>query len=83
MRKFWFGGWGFDTFYQRVLIDPFEALARLNKNDGVDAIYRAIVFVAGSLNAMFALSQTGKLRWYATNMALGLATVVLIAVVLA
>ena len=83
LRKFWFGGWGFDTLYQRLLVDPFVALARLNKNDAVDAIFRAIVVVAGGLNKMFALTQTGKLRWYAANMALGLATVILLAVVLA
>ena len=83
LGRFWFGGWGFDTLYDRVLIRPFVAIAKLNKNDAVDAIFRGIVWLAGSLHHVVALSQTGKLRWYAANMALGLATILLIVVVLA
>jgi NADH-quinone oxidoreductase subunit L len=82
LRRFWFGGWGFDTLYDRVLIRPFVTIARLNQNDAVDAVFRGIALVARSVHTVIAMSQTGKLRWYAANMALGLATILLIVVVL-
>ncbi len=78
MARFWAGGWGFDTFYDRLFVRPFLFVARVNKSDLVDLIYRLIVEVARRLNAVAVHSQTGALRWYAASMALGLALALLI-----
>ena len=78
LARFWGGGWGFDAFYDRLIVRPFMFLARVNKSDALDRIYALIVEVARRLNAVAAQSQTGALRWYAASMALGLVLALLI-----
>ena len=78
LRRFWQSGWGFDWVYDRVLVKPFVAAAKLNKNDVVDLTYRITAAVARGLHYVGALTQTGRLRWYAANMAIGLVLVFLI-----
>ncbi|MDE0272554.1 MAG: NADH-quinone oxidoreductase subunit L, partial [Gammaproteobacteria bacterium] len=69
VARFWDGGWGFDTLYDRLIVRPFLFLARINKVDAVDFIYTFIAAFARRLNAVTVRSQTGQLRWYAANMA--------------
>ena len=78
LRRFWHGGWGFDWVYDRVFVKPFIAIARINKNDVVDLVFRVTAAVARGLHYIGALTQTGRLRWYAANMAIGLVLVFLI-----
>ncbi len=78
LRRFWFGGWGFDTFYDQVLVRPFVLLAVVNKNDVVDLAFRGTAALARSINRMTARTQTGRLRWYASSMAFGLAVVLFV-----
>ncbi len=82
LGRFWFGGWGFDRLYDRLFVAPFVWLARVNKPDAVDFVYRGTVVVMRRLHQVVALTQTGRLRWYAVNMAVGLAVVFLLAGVL-
>ena len=82
LGRFWFGGWGFDWLYDRLFVMPFVWLARINKPDAVDFVYRGTVVVFRRLHQVAVLTQTGRLRWYAVNMALGLAVVFLVAGVL-
>ena len=65
LRRFWHGGWGFDWVYDRVFVKPFVAVARINKNDVVDLVFRVTAAVARGLHYIGALTQTGRLRWYA------------------
>ena len=78
LRRFWQSGWAFDWVYDRVFVKPFVAAAKLNKNDVVDLTYRITAAVARGLHYVGALTQTGRLRWYAANMAIGLVLVFLI-----
>jgi NADH-quinone oxidoreductase subunit L len=78
LRGFWFSGWGFDRLYDVVVVKPFVALARANKNDVVDLLFKAIAAIARGLNRAVSLTQTGRLRWYAANMAVGVILVLLI-----
>ena len=78
IAHFWDGGWGFDTFYDRLVVRPFLFLARINKADAVDFLYTGIAAFARRLNTVTARSQTGQLRWYAANMALGLVLALLL-----
>ena len=78
LRRFWQSGWGFDTLYDRLFVKPFVAAARINKSDFVDLFYRATVAVTRGLHYIGALTQTGRLRWYAANMAIGLVLVFMI-----
>jgi len=72
IARFWDGGWGFDALYDVLIVRPFVWAARINKSDAVDWIYKAITAFARRLSALAVRTQTGKLRWYAANMALGL-----------
>ena len=78
LRRYWHGGWGFDWVYDRVFVKPFVALARINKNDIVDLVFRITAALARGLHYIGALTQTGRLRWYAANLGLGLVLVLLI-----
>ena len=57
---------------------PFVALGRANKNDFVDAPYRFVVSIARGFNQAITVTQTGRLRWYAASMVLGLIVIFLI-----
>ena len=81
IRRFWDGGWGFDWLYDRAVVRPFAALARLNKADALDLIYRFAAALTRAMHHLTALTQTGRLRWYAANMALGLALALLFVLV--
>ena len=79
LRRFWDGGWGFDALYDALIVRPFTAIARVNKDDVVDLLYALTVVTARTLHRLTALTQTGRLRWYAANMALGLVLALLFA----
>ena len=78
LRQFFFGGWGMDALYDSLLVRPFKTITKLNKNDAVDGLYFAIAWVSRGLHRMTSASQTGRVRWYASSLALG--TVVIIAI---
>ena len=78
LRRFWQSGWAFDWVYDRVFVKPFLWVARVNKGDVVDLVFRITAAVTRGFHHVGALTQTGRLRWYAANMAIGLIVVVLI-----
>ena len=78
VRRFWKSGWGFDWIYDRVFVKPFLWVARVNKSDAVDIVFRITAAVTRGFHHVGSLTQTGRLRWYAANMAIGLIVVVLI-----
>ena len=77
-RRFWFSGWGFDWVYDRVFVKPFVVVAHLNKADAVDFAYRVVAAVARGAHYAISLTQSGRLRWYAANMAIVLIVAFLI-----
>ena len=79
LRRFLGAGWGFDWVYDLVFVKPFVLLTGANKGDAVDFFYRVTAGVTRAFHYIFALTQTGRLRWYAANMAFGLVVVLLIA----
>ena len=78
LRRFFGSGWGFDWLYHVVFVAPFLWLAKANKNDVVDLVYRVTAAVTRGFHHVGALLQTGRLRWYAANMAIGLIVLLLI-----
>ena len=79
LRRFWLTGWGFDWLYDKLLVQPYSYLARINKNDFIDLMYQGIARLNEILHRLLSLTQTGKVRWYAMGIAFG--AVVTIAVV--
>ena len=78
LRRFWKSGWAFDWVYDRLVVKPFLWVARVNKRDVVDLVFRITAAVTRGFHHVGSLTQTGRLRWYAANMAIGLIVVFLI-----
>jgi NADH-quinone oxidoreductase subunit L len=79
LHRFWFAGWDFDRLYDATLVRPFLRLARLNRQDVVDAPYRGAAQLSLLSYRALARSQTGRLRWYAAVLATGSVVIVAIA----
>ncbi len=78
LKRFFFSGWGFDWLYDNIVVKPVTWVARINKGDIVDWIYRITVAITRGAHHVGSLTQSGRLRWYAANMAFGLALFLLI-----
>ena len=79
LRRFFSSGWGFDWLYDWIFARPFVWLVKINKSDIVDWLYRITAGCARAFHYLSALTQTGRLRWYAANMAIGLIVLLLFA----
>ena len=82
LHQFWYSGWGMDALYNFLFIRPFVFLARLNKNDLIDAIYALVIEISRAAHVLLARSQTGQLRWYALSVASGVVILITLGVVL-
>jgi NADH-quinone oxidoreductase subunit L len=71
LRRFGFSGCGFDWLYEKLLINPFLRIARVNKNDFIDLGYARIAYLNRAVHGVLSKTQTGNLRWYAMGIALG------------
>jgi NADH-quinone oxidoreductase subunit L len=80
VRRFWLAGWGFDWLYDSLFVRPYVWLARLDRGDVVDYLYRFLAWVAADLHQTLRLSQTGRLRWYAGGLVLGALILLLLVV---
>ena len=80
LQKFWQTGWGFDWLYDKIFVQPYLWLARVDQHDVIDSIYtdvaRLCLFFYRSLSA----AHTGQVRRYAMAIAAGSIMVVFIAV---
>jgi len=68
IHQFLLSGWAFDWLYQKVFVDPFIELTRMNRHDLVDSFYAGIVYVSQKLNRLFSWFQNGQLRWYSSSL---------------
>ncbi len=80
LSAFLFSGWGFDRLYDALLVRPFTALARANRDDIIDLPYRSIAALTCMGHMLASRTQNGKLRWYALGIALGAAIIITMAV---
>jgi NADH-quinone oxidoreductase subunit L len=78
VRRLLFSGWGIDAIYQYLFIRPFVTLTQWNKNDMVDSLYLGTAWLSRKLHGITSATQTGRIRWYASSMALG--SIVVIAI---
>ncbi len=80
LHQWWFADWGLDWIYDKVLVQPFIWVARINKSDFVDAFYAGIAWLARLSYRGLSDTETGRVRWYAASMAA--ASLLFIAIVL-
>ena len=82
LHGFWFSGWGMDALYNFLFVRPFVFLARINKNDLIDAVYALLVEISRVAHVMIARTQNGQLRWYALSIGGGVVILITLGVVL-
>jgi NADH-quinone oxidoreductase subunit L len=75
LHRFWFSGWAFDWFYDRLLVRPYEFLSRINRQDVVDDFFAGLSEAAGLGHRGLSATQNGKMRTYAAGLAAGAAVV--------
>lgn len=65
------GGLGFDVIYQKLLVSPFNFIARLNRRDFVDQVLMLNVWYIKLWYDVLSANQNGTIRWYAAFIGLG------------
>ncbi len=80
IHRFWQAGWGFDRLYDSVVLSPFVRMARLNRQDFIDAFYGGLAGLSIALNAILVVTQSGRVRRYAAVIAAG--ALVMLAIVI-
>lgn len=68
-------GWGFDKFYDTVIVKPVVWLSEIDKKDFFDWLNIGIANLVLLLNRIISISQNGKLRWYLMSFAIGIAII--------
>ncbi len=65
IQRFWFADWGMDWLYDRLLVRPVAAFARLNRQDAIDSGYNAVARLHVWGWQALRRSENGRIRWYA------------------
>ena len=71
LQNFFYKGWDFDLLYNTIIVRPVVFLSRIDKNDCIDRCYTGIAALTLTLHKLFSTTQNGKLRTYATVVAIG------------
>src|SRR6266567_294711 len=79
LQQLWFAGWGFDWFYDRLLVRPFQWLTRKSERDLADVPIKGLARIVVLGHLALRLAQTGHVRWYATGLAMGTVAILAIA----
>lgn len=77
-RCLWKYAWGFDLFYDRLFVKPFMWLVRINSRDVIDRVVEGIPVLMRGGHDVLAVTENGRLRWYAAAVAAGAAAVLLV-----
>ena len=75
LRAFLFSGWLIDALYDLLWVRPYTALSHWWRNEPVDLVYNGVVALNREAHGLLLRLQTGRLRWYATTMVIGLVLV--------
>jgi len=79
LQQLWLAGWGFDWLYDRMLVRPFQWLTGKSRSDLVDVPIRAVGQITVLVHRAMRRTQTGRVRWYATGLAMGTIAILAIA----
>lgn len=82
LHTLWYEAWGFDKLYDVVFTKPFNAVSRLLAFDVVDRLTYLISGFAQALNWVASAAENGKVRSYATSIAIGVLLTLLILIAL-
>ena len=76
LYRWWFADWGFDWLYQKLFVGPYIVLARLNRGDSVDLLFRGVAATSRVIHGLLSVTVNGNVRWYVAGVAGGAVIVV-------
>jgi NADH-quinone oxidoreductase subunit L len=82
LHALWSSGWGFDTVYQTMIVNPLVFLSRINKMDVIDRISMGLTELLAMVNRLMVSTQNGKIRWYMTVIVIGAILTITIAILI-
>jgi len=82
LHYWWFVGWGFDWIYDKLFVQPFLWLAKVDKDDVIDLLYQGIALLNKIAHESLSGAQTGRIRGYAAGIAIGAVITLAIVVLL-
>lgn len=80
LLRLFYSGWGFDWLYGKLFVAPVQFVVGKSATDMVDYIYTGIAKLAYLGNSAAALTQSGRMRWYAMGIALGFVVLFAVAI---
>ena len=72
LASFWHGGWGMDTLYNALLVQPYARLAQWWRSEPIDRVVALITGTATVIHGQLSLTQSGRLGRYVAVLAAGL-----------
>ncbi len=82
LHALWFSGWGFDWFYDLVLVHPYVRLALINRGDVIDYFYQGIGWLNRQAWRGLVATENGRVRSFVLGIASGAAILIGLAVFL-
>src|SRR5690606_33833719 len=67
LHRFFYTQWGMDWLYEKVFVKPYNAIARINRDDFIDSIYNGTASLTRVMHVVVSETQTGQIRWYAIS----------------
>ena len=80
LRRWWFGGWGFDGLYYWMFVRPYVRLTRWGRHEALEGPYQGLGWVVDLAQAGMSWTVTGRVRWYAAAIAAGAIAAIAMAV---
>jgi NADH-quinone oxidoreductase subunit L len=77
VSKLMLSGFGFDAVYNALFVQPYNWLARAAHGDTVDDVYSGLALLIQACHRALRLTETGRVRWYASGLAIGSALFIL------
>jgi len=71
LQTFFYKGWDFDLVYNKLIVAPIVFLSQIDKKDFIDGFYTGLASFTQLLNKILSTTQNGRVRWYATVLAIG------------
>jgi NADH-quinone oxidoreductase subunit L len=82
VRRWWFGGWGFDWIYNIVFVRPYVWLTQRGRDELLDGPFRTLGWAMELAHAGMSWTVSGRVRWYAAAIAAGAIAAIAMAVFL-
>lgn len=80
--RFCYQGLGFDALYDMIFVKPFLMVCQVLKGDPVDKLWNVLPALASVGNRLLAKTQTGRIGSHAVSFGLGLALVLILAMMM-